>query len=467
MADRKKILILGLNYFMRVFVEEASSRLPCIAVDSNEALRDTYINNPNVTLYIGDVNSIVLWKKLPLNEISHIVYSISDYDVAEELCRIIRETFKLDLPIIAISHQQKQNDFYTKYNVTSIDPVAVGVASLKVMIEQNYAVPANIGLGKGEIVEVSILRNSHLVGRKLRYMEASRWKVGAIYRDGALILPEGDIELNIGDKVVLVGDPLILKNIVKTLMQGIPKFPLQYGNNINVMVYGDAEPVLSEANYVRSITQAKVLRVFGTQRDLDKAAGSEIIKSMSPQIMPALKNYKSLRLFNDAGVVVVPPRKSFIHMLRIRWLMRRQTAPLLLAKDIAPYGCILALLNATLPSEVLQVAIELSRLAKLPLRVVYVAAPKSLRNAKQEDALAYRQRLVRDYEGIERISIEYTVCEGNPVKEFVRYQQKYPKALVVVDNDPSNKISPLDPHIPFLLSERLHCSMLVLPALPE
>jgi hypothetical protein len=83
-----------------------------------------------------------------------------------------------------------------------------------------------------------------------------------------------------------------------------------------------------------------------------------------------------------------------------------------------------------------------------------------------EAELADRQRIVRDYEALERINLTYTVLEGNPVRQTLQYMQGFPNALMVIGNNPKQHISPFEPHIPFLLTERLFSSILIIPSVP-
>ncbi len=462
--NAKKILFFGLSYFVRQLIETVSAIRPCVAVDSDVNLQEEWSGKENITFFLGDANSIVLWKKLPLNEISHIVFSLNDPDVMSELCRIARDIFHLDIPIIAIVHKTAFPESFSGHKVVIVDPVDVGIRAVMVLIEKNYATPSNIGLGKGEIAEVTIVRRSHLVDRKLRYMESSRWKVAAIYRGGELILPDGDSELRVGDKIVLVGEPAMLNNMVNILMQGVPQFPLQYGQFINTVIHSAVPGPREEATYFRVQTQARGVSCFAAEDKMEVVKKNDVIASMDAQYMPVIKSYKDPAILKNAGTVVIPAPLRFTMLnFRIRHFMRKSPSPVLLAKGAFPYSCLVTSLNSNFPGQVMQVSLEISRLSGLPLKAVYVTAPKSLRNARMESDLENCQRMVRDYENIERVKLEFSVREGNPVREFLAYQQAFPKALVIVGNDRRQRISRMEPHIPFLLAERIDCSVLIVP----
>jgi Trk K+ transport system NAD-binding subunit len=461
--SRKKILIFGLGYFMRELVKELLKSRPCIAVDSDPAAQEDWAAVENLSIYTGDANSIVLWKKLPLEEVSHIVFSLPDDDVAGELCRIAREIFHLDIPIISVAHRSSGNDILSKYNVSTVDPLANGINAVRGLVQQNYAVPANVGLGKGELVEVTIVRRSHLVDKKLRYLESYRWRVAAIYRNGELALPNGESELRVGDKVLLAGDPQVLTNIVNILMQGIPRFPLQYGRYINVVPRREPQAAMEEANYIRFFTQAVGISCCGNAEMLNKAKNNSVVDSMKPHYVPA-ESFKDKSIFKDAGILVIPAaEKSLLPDRRHIYFLRKSPSPVLLAKGVFPYTDIIVMLNSINPDYVLQVALELSRLSGLSLKAVYSTVPKNMRNAEANEELAAMQKLVREFENIERLKIDYTVLSGNPIKTLEAFRVDYPRSLVVVGNNRDQRISFFQPHIPFLLSRRLNASILVVP----
>ena len=462
-TKRKKILAFGMSYFMKELVKNIIEQRPFIVVDSNPLIKEDWKNYENATVFIGDANSIVLWKKLPLKEISHIVFSLPDDDVASELCRIAREIFHLDIPIIAVAHGKERLKSYYDYNISSVDPLTNGIVAVRGLIQTNYAIASNIGLGKGELVEVTIVRKSHLVDRKLKHMVSDRWHVAAIYRAGKLILPTPESKLAVGDKVLIVGHPEVLSGIVNILMQGVPRFPLQYGSWVNVIPDKEALAVMEEGNYLRFSTQAVGIRCYGNAELVHRAEKKDVIASMNPEYI-TIPDYKAEEAFSDAGLVIIETPKEFSWLnRRIAYFMHKSPSPVLLSKGSYPYLHILVCLNSINSGGVLRIALELSRLTGALLKTVYTAPPKALRNAEKAEELAATHRMIREYEGIERLKIDHTTLEGNPVIEFTKFAGDYAKALVVAGNNRAQGISPFEPNIPFLLAGRLASSVLAIP----
>lgn len=469
MAERKKILVIGLGYFMRELVKSVvSTSRPCIAIDISNTVPMEWPETENFKFFTADATSIVLWKKLPLDEISHIIFSLPDGDVAEEICRLAREIFHLDIPIIGIYHKFFQKEIFAKYNITVIDPLSSGLNEVKKIIEKNYAVPSNIGLGKDEIVEVSVVRRSHLIGRRLRLLGASRWKVAAIYRDSQLVLPDGDSILKTGDKVVLVGEPKILSNIANLLMQGVPQFPQQYGQFINI--YMDKADYRKyrltpyhESVYLQNLTQAVNTNLCANESSIKAFSEDTEFTGKNPSLRTC-KSYKDDCLAREAGIITVPAALKFtVLSRRIVWMLKNMTVPVLFSRGGFPYSHIITVLNSANADDLLQISQELSRLSNLPLKLLFVTAPKTLRNAALENTLNERQALIREFEGIDRIRLDYTVKEGNPVRETEKFVSEFPNALIVMGNNPKQRVGPLEAHIPFLTIKRIKQSVLVIP----
>jgi Trk K+ transport system NAD-binding subunit len=445
---RKKILFIGMNYFMRLLAAELNR--PCIAIDNRSEVFQEIPHVDGLAFIAGDAASVVLWKRLPAEELSHVIFSLKDDDTAEEVCRIVRNIIKLDIPIIAIDNTDKPRLFCDSYGVTRIKPLSAALSSVTGIVEKNYTIPKNIGLGKGEVAEVTIARHSHLVDRKLKYLKSSLWHLAAIFREGKLVLPDPDAEIHIGDKVLLTGQPSILRKVVDILVQGSPQFPLQYGETLRIWEKGDSISAIAEARYFMEYTHANKIALVS--KACEAKADLDIIPETTVEA-----------LFDGAGAVIVPNTLSMGFRLTVKKLFKHISAPLLISKGGFPYTKLVALLNAAYPGRVLQIGFELFRASGIPFEAVYTALPETLRNAKLKEEYLERQNLVRDYESIDHIKLNFKVLEGNPVKAFSDYIKDDPDALVITDCLPGG-IGFLEPHIPYLLVRRIPNSILLIPA---
>ncbi len=94
----------------------------------------------------------------------------------------------------------------------------------------------NIGLGLGEIMEVSIPAGSSYAYRHLSSIEQTKWRIAAIYRANALILPRPTLMILPNDLLVIIGDPQVLQSVFKSIKQELGQFPLPFGSSIYCLV---------------------------------------------------------------------------------------------------------------------------------------------------------------------------------------------------------------------------------------
>ncbi len=94
----------------------------------------------------------------------------------------------------------------------------------------------NIGLGIGEIMEVSVPVGSSYAYRHLASIEQSKWKIAAIYRSNTLLLPRPTLMLLPNDLLLLVGDPKVLHSVFKSIKRELGQFPSPFGSSIYCLV---------------------------------------------------------------------------------------------------------------------------------------------------------------------------------------------------------------------------------------
>ncbi len=123
-----------------------------------------------------------------------------------EICRLAKQVgFE---PVLALTNQQDNEDEYADMQVTAINVSALVAEQLDRSLKFSGAVlPVGVGLGKGELMEVRLVRTSPILHRPLRDLAPHRWRVAAVFRQDELIVPTGTTTLKQDDRVLLVGDP--------------------------------------------------------------------------------------------------------------------------------------------------------------------------------------------------------------------------------------------------------------------
>jgi len=182
-AEKQKVLIIGLGYFGEELLRTLSTDWALVVIDIKESLMARWQEKiPGVEYIHGAGDSPLTWKKLDLKEIKYIISAVRNVSVDLEVCRIAREVYKLKIPIIVLVYEEVEEKWFEKFNVTLINPLKLGIRMILKKMQKNVIYAANVGLGKGELIEVGIKARSHLVDRKLKYQRPSKWHISALYR---------------------------------------------------------------------------------------------------------------------------------------------------------------------------------------------------------------------------------------------------------------------------------------------
>ncbi len=467
MEEKRKVLLFGLGCYGKDILEDLSKNWETIAVDiKEEKIKEAKDKGIEAEFIVGDASSILTWKKLNIDEIKYIITTITDADVDLEVCRIAREVFKLDVPIIVLLHQLEREKEFKPYSVNIVKPVEITKNIVLNIIEKNYAKAINIGLGKGEIIEVTILAKSHLVDRKLKYLKPSKWRIAAIYRGERLIIPSGNTQIKVGDKVVLIGDPKVLENLVNILLKGIPQFPLQFGTAILSPISKRFKKSIEETLYFFKHTKVQKIVFLPYKSRVPKNLKQEIEKEVkNVEYGKRISSLKELLKFNeDTGLITIPYNDlSIFEKLKLKYFFKNSQKPFLIERKNFPYKEIVISLNNPDPAYALEIGIELSRMFNIPYKVIYVALPKQLRTETEEKQIQEIQEIISDFEGIYKKSINYIFIEGNPVKESLKFVQNLENSLLILASCRKDNFSLFNPNISYLIAKKTDLSTLILP----
>ena len=467
--DSKKVLIHGTGFFQHKLLSAVSMDRKCIVVDTEQELLNSYKNEmSNIDILKGDLTSIPTWKKLNLPMISHIILSIQDYEMLHEVLRITRDEMKLQVPVLVILYKKTENlEELDKFNVKIINPLDINIELITGIIDKNYIRPLNIGLGEGEIVEVLIIRRSHMIHRKLKHFKSSRWKVVVAYRDNQIIFPDDDFMLEIGDRIVIVGEPKAVANIVQNLTTGMYQFPLEYGSNCAVLIDDVEKKYIDEILFFESMVKSKKLVVYGSHEDLESK--KEEVKSLcggsNGGYSLELKSFKDIVNAKDVGMIVTPVKDKFnIFDLKIRYLFRYSKVPLLLTRGVLPYEEIVVSLNGSDPDRLLETSSELATFFSIKLRYIFVTRPDELMSQVDEENLQMMNDIISNFESVTNLKLKFDVLKGNPVRESLKAIDRSVSTLLMISSNSNENISLFSAHVPYYLAAKSRVSVLVLPS---
>jgi len=97
-------------------------------------------------------------------------------------------------------------------------------------------VAQNVGLGRGEIMDIHIPFGSSYAYRHVGSILQRKWNIAALYRNGKQILPTAGTMIRPNDTILVVGKPQVLDGVYKTINKRIGLFPEPFGKNMYLMI---------------------------------------------------------------------------------------------------------------------------------------------------------------------------------------------------------------------------------------
>jgi Trk K+ transport system NAD-binding subunit len=277
-----------------------------------------------------------------------------------------------------------------------------------------------VGLGQGEIVEVTLLRSSPVIGRALRSLGAREWLVAAIFRQDHLLVPHGDTIFEPEDRVVLVGAPAALPGIAEYFRAGASAFPWPYGRRLAVVPGEDpGDRFWEEVTYLYAQTRAAGVDVFSD--DPPPAHPDYFWHAASTDTAVAEASaFPGVGCLIVAGSQVGWTDRLGLHGSPLLAALRHASQPVLIARGTFPYRRLqIAATDYARTRSAAEVAVGLASLWEADLTGITASAPSFVVGARaaaeQLDALSEAAVLAQ----IHRVRLLERHFSGNPVRRLV------------------------------------------------
>jgi len=151
-------------------------------------------------------------------------------------------------------------------NVTVLHSDELIAAHLYDHLPNVPVVAQNVGLGKGEIMEIHVPFGSTYAFRHVGSILQRKWKIAAVYRDEKQILPTNATMIRPNDTLLVLGKPIVLDGVYKTINKRIGLFPEPFGRDLYLLLdfrndQEDALLYLKESIYLLEKLEDKSLFV--------------------------------------------------------------------------------------------------------------------------------------------------------------------------------------------------------------
>ncbi len=121
-------------------------------------------------------------------------------------------------------------------NVTILHSDELLAAHLYDNLPNVPVVAQNVGLGRGEIMEIHVPFGSAYAYRHVGSILQRKWKIAAIYRDEKQIIPNNATMIRPNDTLLVLGKPLVLDGVYKTINKRMGLFPEPFGKDLYLLL---------------------------------------------------------------------------------------------------------------------------------------------------------------------------------------------------------------------------------------
>ncbi len=97
-------------------------------------------------------------------------------------------------------------------------------------------VAQNVGLGRGEIMEIHVPFGSTYAYRHVGSILQRKWKIAAVYRDEKQIIPNNATMIRPNDTLLVLGKPIVLDGVYKTINKRMGLFPEPFGKDLYLLL---------------------------------------------------------------------------------------------------------------------------------------------------------------------------------------------------------------------------------------
>ncbi len=428
-----------------------------------------------ITRVQGDATSTLVLKQAGI-ETAHSALSVMGWDEANlEFCRLARQIFRVPR-VTSMAVMRSQIPRFEELGVEVVSRPNSVSSALQSRVERGKRTTSDVGLGKGEILEVKVLPHSPAIGKTLKDLHPQSWLVGAIYRQSRLVVPHGDTEILEGDRVLLIGDPAILPAIADYLRSGVSDFPLQYGSRVllaNPGGYPEGRSV-DEAFYLSKNTKAFGIKVL-LSRLQDASALQELCDLAGLQCTlvdwgedQVHRPLGRLLRDNDCGCLVMPPppvglrERMGLGGQETLEALDQARQPCLVSRGTYPYNRILVAVSpGPGSSRAVELALDVARVFNASLTACAAQPPALVAGEERNLQL---QRALKQAVGIGAlysVQVKSELLEGNPVHQVLDKASDYD--LLVLAHRKRRHFNVARPDVSRHLLMRAPCSVLVLP----
>jgi len=200
--------------------------------------------------------------------------------------------------------------FVSKWEDIELDDENVSIINVNEVLVNNLyeklpnvpLIAKNIGLGKGEIMEVLIPLGSSFAYRHVGAISHRKWKIVAIYRNEKQLFVNNNTQIYPNDRLIIIGNSMVLEEVYKRVnkLQGV--FPEPFGKNLYLIVdmEQEKEDILLQINEAIFLSnQLTKTKLFIRLINIDSLELIHELRALETDNIQLSVSYKRNEIFQD------------------------------------------------------------------------------------------------------------------------------------------------------------------------
>ena len=466
-----KVLICGAGKVTRHLLARLGESWHVTLIDKSEdKLQDLIAKSENVQKVIAadgsspvtldDAGVVDFDYVLALTENDKVNLAVCDYAGSQGVSHLL-----------ALVNEEENKERFQKIGARPVLGSTMLAKSIHHYLQDPRINLMSLTLGQAEIMEMDVADHFQVVGKGAASLMDEDWRLVAILRQNEMFFPNPETIIEVGDRLVIVGQPDSFKALCTHLECGIPHFPLGYGPDLLLALLpgSNHEQLVKETMHLAQNTKVKSLTVLSSKEvgDIQDTLGAWTqtidikVVTVDGNVEDHLEKIGSQENY---GIMVLHPFEAsfFVSLAKptLISLAHSISCPLLVARQTHPYERILVPFNATSKAEsALGVAVDLARQFGAEVAVAVVEEPEFIRGVEEEEWTESVLKRVRELSHIHKFEFEEIIKKGNPVKEVVTLAKDF--NLIVLGSTTKDK-ELFSPHVGEHMAQDVPCSVLVI-----
>ena len=448
--ETQRLIIIGLNligrHLVKVFSEEFN--ITCIEFNS-QAIEETKkeIQGSNVQFVHGDATSRLTLQLADVDNAFIVIIAMTTERVDLEVARVLRTYFNVNR-IISIGITPKGCETLEAMDVEVENIFSATANSLRNRVLKTAKTAQGIGLGIREILELELHPRSRLANKILGSIDPIHWRIGIIYRNGNIVVPRYDTVLMPKDKIVILGEPSVLKTVSELMSFEFVSFPSQYGTTAIAYLTGHEEAsFFKEIQYLFNIFQLRgiifLLAKKGSEfsksiKDLIekeitipfklKTEVSSIVQAVE-QTVEEINGQCGLLIFSKR--LFISPLNSFLFpfakkQLLLSNLISVAKCPILLASSTFPYNEVaVPVIKGTNTEHLLEDGMEIAQTLDREITAIFISPSKYIATEEEVQHFDKMKKLVSNVGLVYKKKIKTITGKGNPIVEITKHLKDF------------------------------------------